>query len=134
MPVVAETDQDQNSDHAENQSNGNSQASGKTLCVHGSGQTPFAKKIPDADAEMEGGRKNSDHGEREKPWIMEKVLDFRVGRFAVGHPTLGIQVPADINEGDQTGVALRGEKPISYPGIGREVGFAANPDVHAVER
>src|SRR5579863_4534888 len=134
MPVVTETDQDQNADSAENQRHRKSEAAGEALRIRGCGQTPLAEEIPDTDPEMKGRGENSDQSKGEKPRILEKMLDFHVGGFAVSEPALRVEMPADINERNESGVALRAVKPIPHPRIRRDVGPAANPDVDAVER
>src|SRR5208283_757525 len=96
------------------------------------GESPFAEEIPDADAEMEGAGQDADGGEDEEIRIGEKMFDFGVSGFAVGHPALGVKVPADVDESDQAGVALRCVEPVAYPGIGGDVGLAANPNIHAI--
>src|ERR1700730_17340494 len=99
MPAIAEADENQNANHAEDQSNRDSQTTGETLCIHGCGQTPLAEKIPEADPEVKGGSKDPDHRKREKPRIVEEMFDFNVGGFAMCQPALGIEVPADVHEG-----------------------------------
>src|SRR5260370_16838288 len=38
-----------------------------------------------------------------------------------------------VKEGDESGKRWRGVKPIRNPGVGREIGPAAQPDVHAID-
>ena len=132
MPVEAETDENQNADETERKGNHRAELAGGALGFNGGGESPFAQEIPDADAEMEGTGQDADGGEDQEIRIGEKLFDFGVSGFAVGHPALGVQMPGDVNEGDKTGVALGGVKPVPYPGIGRDVGFAAYPYIYAV--
>src|SRR5580704_2829431 len=47
-------------------------------------------------------------------------------------PTLRIQVPTDVSESDQAGVALQREQPILDPRIFRNIRLPTQPDVNAV--
>ncbi len=132
MPVEAEADEDQDANETEGESDDHAEMAGGALGFDGGGESPLAEEIPDADAEMEGGGEDADGGEDEKIRIGEEVLDFIVSGFAVSEPTLGVEMPSDVDEGDKAGVALRGVKLIPYPGVGGDVGLAANPDVDAV--
>ena len=133
MPVQAKADQNQNADDAKNHSNENAETAGGALGPNGSRKTPFAQEIPDADAKMEGGSEDADDHECKKPRVGKVVCNVVIRGAAMGEPAFGIEMPADINEGDQTGVALERVKPVLHPGIGRDVGLTANPDVDAVK-
>src|SRR5579863_8143105 len=104
MPVETETDENQNADHAKSECDGETEMTGGLLRANGGGESPFAQEIPDADAEMEGTGQDADGGEDQEIRIGEKLFDFGVSGFAVGHPALGVQMPGDVNEGDKTGV------------------------------
>jgi len=132
MPVEAEADEDQDAYETEGDRDKYAELSGGALGSDGGGEAPLAKKIPDADAEMEGGGEDTDGGEEEEIGIGEKVFDFGVGGFAVSEPALGVEMPGDVGEGDEAGVALGGVEPVPYPGVRGDVGLAANPDVDAV--
>jgi len=132
MPVEAKADENQHADNAEGDGDENAETSGCALSLNGGREPPLAKKIPDADAEMEGGGEDADGGEEEEIRIGEKLFYFGVGGFAVGEPALGVEMPGDVQEGDEAGVALGGVEPVPYPGIGGDVGFAAYPYIDAV--
>src|ERR1700751_1232941 len=129
MPIETETDEDQEAHEAESKSDNHAELPGGALGFHRGGESPLAEKIPDADAEMEGGGEDADGGEEEEIRIGEKLFDFGVGGFAVSEPALGVEMPGDVNEGDEAGVALRCVEPIPYPGIGGDVGLAAYPNI-----
>ena len=132
MPVEAEADENQHTDEAKGDGNEEAKSPGCALSLHGGRESPFAKEIPDADSEMERGGENADGGEEEEIRIGEKLRDFGVSGFAVSEPALGVEMPADIKEGDEAGVALGGVKPVPYPGVGGDVGLAAYPYIDAV--
>ena len=121
MPIETETDEDQQADEAEGKGDSHAEMPGGALGFNGGGESPLAEEIPDADAEMEGGSENSDGGEEEKVRVREKLFDFGVGGFAVREPALGVEMPGDVSEGDQTGVALGSVQPVPYPWIGGDV-------------
>jgi len=133
MPVEAEADEDEDADKAERESDEKAELSGSVLGLDGGGESPLAEEIPNADAEMEGAGEDANQSEGEEPGIHEEVLDFFVGGTPVGGPALRVEMPGDVNESEEAGVALRGVEPVPYPGIGGYVGFAAQPDVDAVE-
>src|SRR5882724_230611 len=108
MPVEAEADEDQDAYETEGDRDKYAELAGGALGFDGGGETPLAEEIPDADAEMEGGGENADGGEEEEIRIGEKVFDFGVSGFAVSEPPLGVEMPGDVGEGDEAGVALRG--------------------------
>ena len=132
MPVEAEADEDQHAYETEGEGDDHTELACGVLGFNGGGESPLAEEIPDADAEMERGCEDADGGEEEEIRIGKEVFDFGVGGFAVGEPALGVEMPGNISEGDQTGVALGGVEPVPYPGIRRDVGLAAYPDVDAV--
>src|SRR5882762_8917114 len=132
MPVEAEADEDQDTNETEGEGDDHAELTGGALGFDGGGESPLTEKIPDANAEMERGGENADGSEEEEVRIGEEVLDFGVGGFAMSEPALGVEMPCDVGEGDEAGVALRGVEPIPYPGVGGDVGFASNPDVDAV--
>src|SRR5258708_17943309 len=132
MPVEAEADEDQHADDTEGDGDDHAEMSGGVLGFHGGSEAPLAKKIPDADAEVERGGENADGGEEEEIRIGEELRDFGVGGFAVSEPALGVKMPGDVDEGDEAGVALGGVEPVPYPGIGGDVGLAAYPYIDAV--
>ncbi len=47
-------------------------------------------------------------------------------------PALRVKMPADVRKRDDASVPLRRVEPIPYPGIRRDVGFAAQPNVNTV--
>ena len=53
MPVEAKTESDQNADDAERDADDHAELPGGSLRAHGGRQSPFAEKIPDADAQVE---------------------------------------------------------------------------------
>ena len=132
MPVEAEADENQNADEAEGEGDDHAELPGGSLGFNSGGESPLAEKIPDADAEMERRGEYANDGESEKIGIHEEVLNFIVGGAAVGEPALGVEMPGDVDEGDEAGVALRGVEPVPYPGVGGDVGFAAYPYIDTV--
>ena len=132
MPIKTETDEDQQSDEAERKSDNHAELAGGALGFNGGGESPLTEKIPDADAQMEGGGEDTDGGEEEKIGVGEKLLDLGVGGFPVSEPALGVEMPCDVNEGDEAGVALRGVEPVPHPGVRGDVGLAAYPYIDAV--
>src|ERR1700739_3429353 len=132
MPIKTETGKEQAAQEAEGEGDNQAGLPGGALGFHRGGESPLAEKIPDADAEMEGGGENADGGEEKEIRIGEKLFYFGVGGFAVSEPALGVEMPGDVNEGDEAGVALRCVEPIPYPGIGGDVGLAAYPNIDAV--
>ena len=132
MPVEAEADENQNPNKTEGEGDDHAELPGGALSPNGSGESPLAEKIPDADAEMKGGGEDANGGEKEKIRIAEKLFDFSVCGFAVSQPALGVEMPGDVEEGDEAGVALRAVKPVPYPGVGGDVGLAAYPYIDAV--
>jgi|SRR5271165_5305739 len=133
MPVEAEADEDQQADDAEEDADGHAEEAGLALRGGGNSDAPFIEKIPDADAEVERRSDDTDGHEGEEPGVGEELLDVGVGGTAVSGPALGVEMPTYIDEGDETSVALRGIEPVADPGVGRDVGLAAHPDVNAVE-
>lgn len=133
MPVHVEADENQDADQAKGYRDRNTELSRGALRASRSGESPFAEEIPDADTEMERGGDNANDHKSEKPGIGEIPRDGSVGGTAVGEPAFGVEMPADVDEGDETGVALERVQPIFDPGIGGDVGIAAEPDVDAVE-
>src|SRR5215470_5022770 len=121
MPVEAKADKNQNADEAEGESDENAELPGSVLRLDGGSDSPFAEEIPDANAEMKRTGKDADEREGEKPGIHEEVLDFVIGRAAVGGPALRVEMPGNVNEGDEACVALRGVEPVPDPGIGGDV-------------
>src|SRR5258708_844288 len=132
MPVEAEADEDQHADDTEGDGDDHAEMSGGVLGFHGGSEAPLAKKIPDADAEMERGGENADGGEEEEIRIGKEMLDFIVSGFAVGEPALGVEMPGNVGEGYEAGVALGGVEPVPYPGVRGDVGLATYPDIDAV--
>lgn len=132
MPVQAEAKKDENSDKAEAKGDEHAEASGRALRLDGSGQSPFTKEIPDADAEMKRGGEDPDGHEGEKKWVGEILRDVVVGGFAVREPAFGIKMPADEDESDESGDALEEIKVVADPRIRGNVGLAAEPDVDAI--
>ena len=132
MPIEAEADENQHAYKTEGDRDENAELAGSALGLNGGGESPLAEKIPDADAEMEGRGENADGGEEEEIGIGEELLDLDVGGFAVGEPALGVEMPGDVEEGDEAGVALGGVEPVPYPGVGGDVGLAAYPYIDAV--
>ena len=132
MPVEAEADEDQHAYETEGEGDDHAELTGGVLGFNSGGESPLAKEIPNADAEVERRSENADGGEEEEVGIGEEVFDFGVSGFAVGEPALGVEVPGDVGEGDETGVALGGVEPVPYPGIGGNVGPTAYPYIDAV--
>ena len=132
VPVEAKADEDQNAYETEGEGNDDAKLTGGALGFDGGGESPLTEKIPDADAQMEGGGEDADGGESKKIRIHEEVLNFVVSRAAVGEPTLSVKMPGDVDEGDEAGVALGGVEPVPYPGVGGDVGLAAYPYIDAV--
>jgi hypothetical protein len=83
MPVKTETDQDQNSHQAESESDERTELPSGTLRANCRRQTPLAKEIPYADAQMEGRRENAHYKKRQIPGILQIVIDGVVRRSAV---------------------------------------------------
>jgi len=132
MPVEAEADEDQNAYETERERDDHAELAGGALGFDCSGESPLAEEIPDANAEVERRGEDADGSEEEKVRIGEKVLDFGIGGFAVSEPALRVEMPGDVGKGDEAGVALDGVEPVPYPGVRRDIGFTANPDVDAV--
>src|SRR5262249_50142951 len=132
MPIETETDEDQQAYETERKGNDHAELAGGALSFNCGGESPLAEKIPDADAQMEGGSENSDGGEEEEIGVGEKLFDFGGGRSAVSEPALSIEMPGDVSEGDEAGVALGSVQPVPYPGVGGDIGFAAYPYIDAV--
>src|ERR1700739_534597 len=132
MPIKTETGEDQEAHEAEGEGDNHAELPGGALGFHRGGESPLAEKIPDADAEMEGGGEDADGGEEEEIRIGEKLFDFGVGGFAVSEPALGVEMPGDVNEGDETCVALCRVQPVAFQGIEGDVGLAAYPYIDAV--
>src|SRR5215470_6085781 len=66
------------------------------------------------------------------PRMLHILSDRVVSGLASGHPPFGVNMPANISKGNQTGVALQRVHPVLYPRILRDVGLAAHPNPHAV--
>jgi hypothetical protein len=133
MPVQAEAEQDKDTDYSEGECDKHAKSPYGTLSGNGGSQPPLTSEIPDADAEMEGGGQDTDGHKEKEIGIGEILLDVEVGGLAVCEPALSVEMPADVEESDETGIALKGVEPVLDPGIGRDVGLAAEPDVNAVE-
>jgi len=82
---------------------------------------------------VERGGEDTDGHESKEIRIGEIALDVEVGGLAMGEPALGIKMPADVKEGDEARVTLKGIEPVLYPGIRRDVGLPTEPDVNAIE-
>ena len=132
MPVEAEADENQDADETEREGNDRAKMASGALGFNGGSESPLAEKIPDADAEMEGGGENADGGESKKIRIHEEVLNFVVSGAAVCEPALSVKMPGDVDEGDEAGVTLRGVEPVPYPGVGGDVGLATYPYIDAI--
>src|SRR5579862_2578165 len=117
MPVKTETEENENADQREEGGDGHAEHAGLFLRRGRNGDAPLAEKIPDADAEMEGGGENADEHKEEEPRVGEELFDVGVGGTAVGEPALGVEMPGDVDEGDEAGVALRGVEPVPYPWV-----------------
>jgi hypothetical protein len=74
MPVKTETDQNKNSDYAERNSYERAELSSGTLRTGCRRKSPLAKKIPDADAQMERRRENAHYKKRQIPGIPQIVI------------------------------------------------------------
>src|SRR5215469_743161 len=134
MPIEAKADQNQDADKTEGERDENAELSRGMLRLDRDGESPLAEEIPDADAQMKGAGENADQRKGQEVWIHEEVPDFVVGGTAMRGPALRVEMPGDVNESDQAGVALRGIEPIPYPGIRGDVGLAAQPDINPVKR
>ena len=73
MPVEAETDENQDAYETEGKGDDYAEMSGGALGFDGGGEAPLAEEIPDADAQVEGGGKNTDGGEEEEVRIGRSV-------------------------------------------------------------
>src|SRR5262249_46337004 len=64
------------------------------------------------------------------------ILHVLINSVEIGQPVrlkpLCVEMPADENESDQTGISLECVHPVPYPRILRNVGLAAKPNVNAV--
>ena len=132
MPVQAEAEQDKDTDNTKGKSDDHAKTANGALSGHGRRQPPLTGEIPDAHAEMEGRGEDADGHKEKEIRIGEIVLDVEVGGLAMGEPSLGVEMPADVEKSDEAGVALKGVKPVLHPGIRGDVGLAAKPDVNAI--
>src|SRR3954447_1337857 len=132
MPIQPKAKDNQDTDQSKSAADENSQLSSSTLCTRGRCKTPFAKEIPNTDAEMKRGRQHANHKKRQIPRIREISRDRRIGGTPVRDPSLRIQMPSDVGECDQPCVALQREQPILHPRILRNVGLSAEPDINSV--
>src|ERR1700688_4053669 len=125
MPVQAKTENYQNSDDAENDADQNSELPGGALRASSGGESPLAKKIPDAYTKVKRRSQHTDHEKCEIPGTQQIIRDGCVGGASMGDPALSVKMPADINESDESGPALQGVEPVAHPGILRNVRFPA---------
>jgi hypothetical protein len=133
MPVQAEAEQDKDTNYPEGESDKHAKSPDGALSGHGHSQPPLTGEIPDPDTEMEGRGQDTEGHKEKEIGIGQIMLDVEVGGLAVSEPAFGIEMPADVEESDEAGIALQGVQPVLDPGIGRDVGLAAEPDVNAVE-
>src|SRR5271170_7660303 len=124
MPVKAEAQNNQHTHDAKRDTDQSAELAGGALGARGGGESPFAQEIPDPDAEMERRSKNAGQKKCQIPGICEVARNGSVGGFAVGHPALGIQVPADVSKSDKPGVTLQREQPVLNPWILRDIALA----------
>src|SRR5260370_3322900 len=132
MPIESETKNDQDTDDAERTSHERAKPSCRLLRLDGGRTPPLAQEIPDAHAEMERRSEHSDDKEREVPGIPHILGDVCICRPAMREPALRVKMPADVRKRDDASVPLRRVEPIPYPGIRRDVRFAAQPNVNTV--
>lgn len=133
MPVVIEAGDDEQARDGECYADGGAEPAEGALRADADGDAPLAGEIPEAVAEMEGRRDDSDYVECEIVGILHGVGDVGVGRHAAGGEALDPNVPADEEEGDDAAPALQDVKPVGHPGVAEGVGFALPPDIETVE-
>ena len=132
MPVKTEADHDEHAHQTHSERNRGAQLPRRLLCLHGRGQPPLAEEIPDSDSQMKGRRNNSDQKKCQVERMCQILSNRCVGRFAVSQPSLRIQVPADVSERNQSGVALRRVEPVPDPWILRDVRPTSLPDINPI--
>src|SRR6266404_9066807 len=132
MPVWPETQNNKNSNNAKCNSDQRAKPPSRLLRPGRGGQAPLAKKIPDAYAQMKRRRQHAHDKERQVPWVFHVLRDVRIRRLPMRKPPLRVEMPSNVGKRDQSRVALRGVKPIPYPGVRGDVGLAPPPNVNAV--
>ena len=107
-------------------------------CSFAGRDAPLGGKEPDAVGEVPADGDHGNHVDGEHPWVGEFVLDFGkghagiVGQIGAGE-TLADDVLNDVEERDEAGVALGEVHPVASPGVVNDIGFAAQPDVDAID-
>ena len=104
---------------------------------------PLGTEEPDAICKVPRSRDDPDYveekGPRDRHFTLHLAEGQEVSRNAISRAEQmwpqhahGVNVPADVDEGDQAGPTLRGVHPVAGPRILGDVAFAAEPDVEAV--
>src|SRR5713226_10694873 len=107
MPIVSETNNNQDPDDAERHSHQRAKAPCCLLRLDGRSQTPLAQEIPDSCAEMKRGSQHANDEKHQVPGILHVLSNVRIRRPAVREPSLRVKMPANIRKRDDARVSLR---------------------------
>src|SRR5260370_27935212 len=121
MPIESETKNNQDPNDAECHSNQRAEAPRRLLRLDGRREPPLANEIPGARAEMKRRSEHANDKKRQVPRILHVLGHVGIRRPAMREPAFRVKMPADIRKRDDARVPLRRVKPISYPGICRNV-------------
>src|SRR5580698_8186584 len=132
MPAVAEADGDREAYDGEGDRDNHTKIAGGALRANRRGESPLAKEIPYADAQMHRRRRHTDHVKPKIQRMRQLKLYTGESGIAARQKSFGVNVPENKDERDQSGIALKRVHPIADPWIFRYVVLPFDPNVDAI--